>query len=429
MELSFEKRNLRRSISYKNISNYAELDSESKREEIIQNSLEQLKSREIFINSIGIEYSNKKPIHLVKDVVSLPVINLLNENLQRAYSIKPKSRESILPVVINYLKETAPYSIFRFDIISFYESFERPSVLKKIKDDGLLSNETIKVLELLFLEFQKKQKGDPKIEFKGLPRGLNISATLSEIMFQDFDKKILENKDVFYYARYVDDIIIIAKSGKKAKEFQNEIKNLIPKPLKFHNTSNKQAALNIPKSSEDSNNKNIVLKFSFLGYEFTISDTTEIDKNCFSLPRRKIDIDISENKIDKIKERTRLTLIHFLKSHFPMGSEYQKMILRLKFLTSNYDLPIPNKGKTIKSGIRYNYRFITSDKSLKELDRYLSMLLFSKNSKTSRKLRNVLGIDNVRDLAHFSFSSGYNLKKHCKFTTEELDKIKEAWRK
>lgn len=429
MELSFEKRNLRRSISYKNISKYAELDSEDKREEIIQNSLQKLNDREIFIHSLGIEYSNNKPIHLIKNVDALPVINLINENLQRAYSIKPSSRENILPVVINCLKETAPYSIFRFDIVSFYESFERSSVLKKVKDDGLLSNETIQALELLFMEFQNKQENYSKNEFKGLPRGLSISATLSEIMFQDFDKKVAAKKDVFYYARYVDDIIIIAKSDKKAKDFQNEVSNLIPKPLRFHNRSDKQASLNIPKCSEETKYKTAPPVFSFLGYKFTISDIEKVDGNCFGLVRRHVDIDISENKINKIKERTRLTLIHFLKSHFPMGYEYQKMIFRLKFLTSNYDLRIPNKRKTIKSGIRYNYRFITSDKSLKELDRYLSMLLFSRKNKISRKLHKILGSDNVRDLAHFSFSTGFNLKKHCKFTTEELNTIQEAWRK
>ncbi|EPM56853.1 phage-related reverse transcriptase/maturase family protein, partial [Pseudomonas syringae pv. actinidiae ICMP 19103] len=40
-------------------------------------------------------------------------------------------------------------------------------------------------------------------------RGLALSATITEIVMQDFDNSIKELDGVFYYGRYVDDIIVV----------------------------------------------------------------------------------------------------------------------------------------------------------------------------------------------------------------------------
>ncbi|EGH68896.1 hypothetical protein PSYAC_29236, partial [Pseudomonas syringae pv. actinidiae str. M302091] len=39
--------------------------------------------------------------------------------------------------------------------------------------------------------------------------GLALSATITEIVMQDFDNSIKELDGVFYYGRYVDDIIVV----------------------------------------------------------------------------------------------------------------------------------------------------------------------------------------------------------------------------
>ena len=43
----------------------------------------------------------------------------------------------------------------------------------------------------------------------GVPRGFGVSAYLSELYMREIDNEIKALPDVIYYARYVDDIVII----------------------------------------------------------------------------------------------------------------------------------------------------------------------------------------------------------------------------
>src|SRR5699024_10410218 len=44
---------------------------------------------------------------------------------------------------------------------------------------------------------------------KGLPRGIGVSAFLSELFMRDIDNQIRNLTDLVYYARYVDDIVAV----------------------------------------------------------------------------------------------------------------------------------------------------------------------------------------------------------------------------
>ncbi|WP_345881299.1 RNA-directed DNA polymerase [Shewanella algae] len=220
MELSFTKRNLRRALTYRDISRFDELGNEVKRNIAISLALIRFEQNLSFRNSIQVEKANGKDIYIISDPYDLPTINLINKNVKQAYQISPSHRESIIPVLKGILYETSSFCVFRFDIVSFYESFDRNSIIKKVKDDAILTNETINGIELVFNEFKKEN-------LNGLPRGLNISSSLSEIMMEGFDKKIKDDERVLYYARYVDDIIIITNSDVKKSELEQHIK----KPL------------------------------------------------------------------------------------------------------------------------------------------------------------------------------------------------------
>ncbi len=375
-----------------------------------------------FNGSIITQRGSDKDVHMLSNHLDVPIINLLNDNLKRAYSIHQIDRESIIPILKNMLRETSSFSLFRFDIVSFFESFDRGAVLKKVSDDGLLSNETINVLSSVF------QRIDERL-LDGLPRGLNISSTLSEIMMLDFDRKVLEDNNIHYYSRYVDDIVIISDNRGKRSDFENRLSNLLPKNLKFHQ-SNEKKTYHLVQKCEKFESESAVRKynFSFLGYEFQLTNIKQADDDFFSIERRLLTVDISRNKIEKIKKRLLFTFIKYLEGNPPMGKDYKELILRLKFLTGNYNLPIPNKGILIKSGIYYNYRHANTDKKLKELDCYLRSLLFSSKKKFSRRIARSIPLDYRRELSNFSFLKGFSKKIFYKFSEDDLKVIKDAWR-
>ena len=421
-ELSFVKRNLRRAISYRDMSRYSGLSSEESRDSAVAQSLSRLEQKMAFNGSIITQRGSGKDVHMLSNHLDVPIINLLNENLKRAYSTHQIDRESIIPVLKNMLRETSSFSLFRFDIISFFESFDRVAILKKVADEGLLSHETVNVLSSIFQRIDERS-------LDGLPRGLNISSTLSEIMMADFDRKVLEDNNVHYYSRYVDDIVLISDNRVKRSDVENRLSNLLPKGLNFHQSNEKKTYHLIPKCQKfDSKSAEKKYNFSFLGYEFQITNIKEEDGDFFSIERRHLTVDISKNKIEKIKRRLLSTFINYLEGNPPMGKDYKELILRLKFLTGNYNLPIPNKGILIKSGIYYNYRHTNTDKKLKELDCYLRNLLFSSKHKFSRRIARSIPLAYRRELSNFSFLKGFNKKIFFKFSEDDLKVIKDAWR-
>ena len=79
-------------------------------------------------------------------------------------------------------------------------------MIDRLKEDMYLCNKGIKILESLA---DKMGSLPPQHSADGLPRGIDISATLSELFMADLDSEIKKIDGIFFYARYVDDIIVI----------------------------------------------------------------------------------------------------------------------------------------------------------------------------------------------------------------------------
>lgn len=91
--------------------------------------------------------------------------------------------------------------VVRLDVRHFYESINREAILMKLVEDARLSYTTLDLLQTLF-------KNPIIASSTGLPRGLGISAELSELYMKYFDLSIRRVGGVYYYARFVDDIIV-----------------------------------------------------------------------------------------------------------------------------------------------------------------------------------------------------------------------------
>lgn len=134
-------------------------------------------------NSINLHYALRK----------------ISKDLVRLYRIELASRDDIAEQIYRIFETTSQYSIIRLDVKSFYENIKYSEVFKKINREKLLSSKSIKVLKELegYLD-------------EGLPRGLSISPVMSEIFMKYVDEKIRNINGVYYYARYVDDIIVVS---------------------------------------------------------------------------------------------------------------------------------------------------------------------------------------------------------------------------
>src|SRR5690606_21970030 len=99
------------------------------------------------------------------------LIRKLNDNIKRIYKDEQANRKVIIQQVQTLLGETATFWIIKTDIKSFYESIDRNKILKKLKNDAMLSYYSVRLIEKIF-------EAPQLINNQGLPRGLNISSTL-----------------------------------------------------------------------------------------------------------------------------------------------------------------------------------------------------------------------------------------------------------
>lgn len=337
------------------------------------------------------------------------VIRKITDNIKRIYKIKFSNKDEIINQVINILSDTSGYNVIRLDVKDFFESIDFNLVLKKLEDDNILSNSSLAHLRNL-------KKLLPE-NFNGLPRGLAISSVLSELFMEDIDNNIRSSIGVYFYARYVDDMIIITHNRDiKLPFFQSIFKK------KMLDLNDKSCHLMIP----EIDNSQEVKSFNFLGYDYNIYSEKNEDEY------RKIVIDVSQKKINKIKTRIIKSILSFSKNN-----NEELLIKRIKFLTGNYTVKIDRHSKRVfseedatklKGGIYYNNKFINTSLGLLNLNEYLKKLLFCSKKNSIGIAIKKIPIKTRRFLISHCFISGHKRAIHHNFTEEDIQEIRKCWR-
>lgn len=335
------------------------------------------------------------------------VLRRLNQIIKKTYDIQQSDRFSIVKTIQTLLESNSTFYIYKTDINRFYESINRDNILKNMKDSALLSYTTKSLLKSLF---ENNIFTEP-----GLPRGINVSASLAEYYMRKFDSEIRNIDGVFFYARYVDDIIIFS-----TKEINTEvgaqIQLLLPEGLSFN--SKKSQILTFFET-----NKKTAQCFDFLGYRF--SRYKKISKN-----KAKnvfvVDIVIAPQKMKKIKTKIIKCLLDFRRT-----KDIKLLKDRLLFLTANYPLKTTrqktskyDKVGALHGGIAYNYSLVNDTSCLKELDTFLYQII---QLNAHDKLNIGLNYKQKKELRKYSFVVGFCRHITRRFKLERLKQIKLCW--
>ena len=328
------------------------------RNEIIDQKLEEI-SNQINQHRIkilkGKDYGGQS-YKLEDNVCNFFISKKIQENIRDTYKVRQSSRYAILSQLINLLEDNCPKYVIRTDIKNFYESIPQKILLEKINNDYLLSIKTKKFINQIFESYNELTGKTDTNTAKGVPRGIGISAYLSELFMRNVDNQIQELDDLIYYARYVDDIIaIFVPQSKKVddsylKKYLIRIKEIVEKEKLFINEE-KTKEYNLLDSLSSNNLKNNSI--NYLGYEIGSAE-------------KQLVIELSERKIKKYFDRIKLSFKSFSKKkHHNRKREFKLLSARIKYLTSNTKLR-NNKDKVFV-GIYYSNPFLNSDKSLKKL--------------------------------------------------------------
>ena len=325
-----------------------------------------------------------------KSVETIFVSRQIQYTLSSLYKVKVNNRDIIISRLSQLVKDFSPKYLIRADVENFYESINHKILLDILHSSPKLSVTPRRVLTQLIRSYACLTNG--KV---GLPRGVGISAYLSEVYMENIDLEISALPDVTFYERYVDDIIVIfsPEKAENTTKYLPRIREIILERKLNLNDKTKEFDLFQRQSS----------RFDYLGYLFQVSNG-----DC--------KIKMSNKKKEKIKKRVNESFDTYLKERVREPKKSKKSLLsRIRFLTGNTRL-YNSKSKAFV-GIYFSNKFITDTSDLRGLDHYLRRKVILLNDE---KLEN--------RIKKLSFNEGFEGKIFRKFSIFDLSKISKAWK-
>lgn len=349
---------------------------------------------------------NGKAIYTIKkNPESFFAVKQLQNNLRNSFKIKQANRFNIVNQVKNILNDSFPKYIIRTDLQGFYESIPIDKLKEIINYNSLLGYMSKKHLWKIIDDYQRLSGN-----VNGIPRGIGISAYLSELYMKDIDNSIRNLPDVTYYARYVDDIIIVftPRTSSPSCDYFETIQKIIEEGygLRLHPVGSGKTSLYDKITTQRGGS------ITYLGYKFVLNNDS-------------ISVKLSNNKVRKYKSRIDLAINKYNSdSKYNEKKARKSLVNRLKFMTGNTRLL--NVKKNVLVGIYFSNNSVTGLSDFTGLDRYLS-----------HKINNYivpypnLDIDVPKlktRLEKYSFEKGFSEKIFNTFSKTELEEITKLWK-
>jgi len=370
----------------------------SERSDLVNKELEVI-SQKITNTSYKISLQKKigpkeKAIYVLEDSPENYFIEKqLQNNIYRLYKVKQSSRHLLTSQIKNTLQNNLPLEIVRTDISSFYESIDRVRLLNKLDEDQLLSSASKKIIKQILRSYE-----DLSGSTKGLPRGVGISAYMSELYLRNLDRQIYALPGLLLYCRYVDDIVAIfvrPETGKSVDSYLNIVIDCIKNNGLDHNEE---------KTDEIKTKVTPVYSFEYLGYAFNKVNTDSLK----ILP--------SSSKLTKIEKRLELVFDVYYKARILNARKaHRDLVSRIKFLTGNARLI--NSKANATTGIYFNNSLVTDPTVFDVLDKKLSSMIDATKRKQLKK-----------NLNRFKFKEGFTQRRFHNFSSQELKNIVKPWK-
>lgn len=356
---------------------------------------------------------NRKITYKVTKLEDELVLRIVAKNIKRLTRARQSNRASIIQSLKALLEEGVEYRIYKLDVKSFYESLSTESILNQLANDSGFSRSALFLLASFFSELNKQG-------ITGLPRGIALSATLAEFAMRNFDRTARDHMDVFFFSRFVDDIVIITSGRENPKQFIKSIRRSLPDGVMLHPQKQR-----IIESFERPLKAKLAPKISsnldFLGYRFLIH-ARQIDAS--NLIGRRVIVDIAPSKANKIKTRIVKSAIQFC-----ADGNFADFLDRLRLLSGNYTVYDHARGIKRKAGVFYNYRFahIGSSSEIPELDSFLRRFIQAHDGKICSQLQKTLTNSQKRIILRLSFESSFRKRTFYHFQGYRLVELMECW--
>lgn len=325
------------------------------------------------------------------DPQSYFAVKQIQYNIHKLYKVKQSNRYEIICQLRGVLRDGFPKYVIRTDIEDFYESIPQEKLITKFEEEQLLTFSSKKIIRQILGDYKRLSGGS-----KGIPRGIGVSAYFAELYMRDFDHAIKSHKEVIFYSRYVDDIIVIFSP------------NADSSTTGFLSFIEKQAAsLGLALNSSKTQHYDVTAPqkhtLDYLGYNISFGDGS-------------IKLALSDKRKTKYKNRIKHSFQAYKKGATRDERKARKILVkRLRFLSSNTRLH--NNKRNILVGIFYSNRLLTDTQDLKFLDDCLETQISTLTS-TSLKTQ----------LSKMSFREGFERRQYVNFKVRDIADIVRLWK-
>lgn len=386
----FDREQLSKVLASSDVWQWDLLSCHESVEKAIDHTVQYWKSNDLALSPLERRIIKGKPVFIPAMMEDAFAIKLLDRFIRRIYKVRQSDRNRIIRQIIALLKDSGSHQVLRLDIRNCYEAIKFKNLINKFENELILAPACIRLLN----EIQSDLWGNHGMH--GLPRGLPISPTLSEIYLESLDKKLALHPDVIYIARYVDDIIILTPAGK-----ENDVQNYAEEIM-----SKMGLCLNKDPGKYNSQPSNSA-EFDYLGYSIKVTPKKN-DSN-------EVVLRISKSKLNKIKFRIAISFCDYKRQR-----NISLLKRRLEYICM---LKKVRKGKNgdLLAGIAYNYQYVTDGfKCLRPLDGFLCQQLtkprFGLNQQEQSKIKKISIYGNAIN------------RKIGKFSKKQTAQIMRVWK-
>lgn len=319
--------------------------------------------------------------------------------VKRAAFIEAPSRNSIVRALKASLEKKYAHAIYKIDLKEFFESVPHSHLFSRLSIYPGLDGVSIRLARRLLAEFEAIQGSNV-----GLPRGVGLSSHLAELYLSGFDDVVKAHPGVLFYARYVDDIVIVLESKRDL---------IVLKEVVAAELDSLQLKLNQDKTREvvtdDNGDYGESAEIEYLGYRFSRSGG-------------KLTTGLTDKRKGRRVRRLELTLQSWLTTSpnavWPNHGHNGMLLDRIRYLAGNTKLL--NSKSNVAIGLYFSNSALDTDASeLAELDDILEVFRERHESKMPAKLRS--------RLAEISFVDMFASKEFLRFNQRRIEKIVQIW--
>ncbi|MEW4528063.1 antiviral reverse transcriptase Drt3a [Maioricimonas sp. JC845] len=330
-----------------------------------------------------------------------------------ALGLQRPNRNKIVRTLLAVLHEVGPATVCRMDVASCFERIDRPTALEMLRANCRIGRVAERVLDR-FDHVCRTNAVD------GVPRGMAISSAVSEWLLSHLDCRLQHLPGVYFYARFVDDIVLVVSQGSPLTEPLEHVEGLLGElPGNLVLNGAKKAELTVSGRTRASCSKPWLSKsFEYLGY--TISSP---------VGRDALSVDMSPRKVKRLKSKIVASFLQFRQSR-----DFHQLLDAMRYLSSNTVLlRRGNVSKVMHTGIFYNYPAITPDTyragALPEIDRFVRALVFGRKRRLSREVGRLLQPRRKKRLLRLSFVAGHRQRTFFRISRDKARRLVEGWKR